>query len=442
MDLNLLLHEFIDGELLKENEGELFRSLADSEELRLEMKQMIAMKDAIKSDTVAFTPSPQSTLNIFSTLGFQVPAAAPVPVQTPSVFQKILSSLKIYKQALLGSVVSSVVTVAVLVSAYNYFDSSDGNSYSSNTYTGSNSNNTQLFNDTSASGIPYNQSFAVENSKQPNTVANNQNGNAQSFVKSQQVKTVYKYIYVDVSKDNKENSTQSVSEAQNEQNLANNNLAAQNEKQNKLSADKYVSQTNNIIRNDVNLNRQDANSERMLSSEYSPYYSTLRLAPSNPLGIKVEMRGTQSWQMPAATINPAQAAALNNLSVYLNYDVSDNFNIGFDLRQETFFQEFEGVDSVGVPYWLEQQPNLTSYGLGCRVKFGEILSFANPFIQLTASYNRAGFVGRIMSGTEFKLYENFAFILGLEYNHLVFEHQNSYYNAKKINLNYGISYKF
>ncbi|MFW5701359.1 MAG: anti-sigma factor family protein, partial [Bacteroidota bacterium] len=65
MDYTKLIHEFVDGTLSPEHEEELFASLRSNDELRSELKQQMAIKSAVRSDTKAFTPSAASTMAIF-----------------------------------------------------------------------------------------------------------------------------------------------------------------------------------------------------------------------------------------------------------------------------------------------------------------------------------------------------------------------------------------
>jgi hypothetical protein len=72
-----LLTMLLDGELDAANEAELFRSLADNPELQQQMEYQLAMKEAVKNDTEAFTPPIDTTTGLFNKLGYAVPAGIP-----------------------------------------------------------------------------------------------------------------------------------------------------------------------------------------------------------------------------------------------------------------------------------------------------------------------------------------------------------------------------
>jgi hypothetical protein len=73
-----LLHAFLDGELDQTHEKPLFEELASSNELRAEMRDLLAIRSAVQHDVEAFSPPFAATNNVFSTLGFSLPTATPV----------------------------------------------------------------------------------------------------------------------------------------------------------------------------------------------------------------------------------------------------------------------------------------------------------------------------------------------------------------------------
>jgi hypothetical protein len=75
-----LLTQLLDGELESVNEPALFSAMATDKDLFDELKQHLAIRDAIRKDTEAFTP-PQETVNaVFTSLGYRAPGNAPLPV--------------------------------------------------------------------------------------------------------------------------------------------------------------------------------------------------------------------------------------------------------------------------------------------------------------------------------------------------------------------------
>jgi hypothetical protein len=156
---------------------------------------------------------------------------------------------------------------------------------------------------------------------------------------------------------------------------------------------------------------------------------------------EIEFKGSQYLMTEEPTISPSVIAPFNNSGLAAYYNLSDKFAIGAEIRQETFFQVYNGYDEYGQYTIYEQQPNFTSYGLILRYSmpyYGKFL----PYVQLNAGGNKVGALGRLMIGTKYKLYDDISFSLGLEYSNLFYNYQSGRFNASKFGLNYSIFYNF
>jgi hypothetical protein len=155
-----------------------------------------------------------------------------------------------------------------------------------------------------------------------------------------------------------------------------------------------------------------------------------------PIGLSVEFRGSSYWNLPYTYIQPDKYMNFKNTSLAVFYNLADDFKIGAEVRQETFYQQFE--DSV---FLYEQQPNFFTGGLSFRYMPFDFGKFY-PFIQGTIGYNSAGLVARPMVGFEFRPYPDINFMLGFEYSYLYYKQGNRNFGANKLGLNYGMSYCF
>lgn len=86
--------EYVDGELPVSEEPSLFSSLAESEELRAEMREQLRISRIVSKDRGTLIPSPSITLGVLSALGFvqeapNSPLTAPINVGKFSLWQKI-----------------------------------------------------------------------------------------------------------------------------------------------------------------------------------------------------------------------------------------------------------------------------------------------------------------------------------------------------------------
>lgn len=90
-----MLHTYLDGELDQTHEKPLFEELAQNQELRAEMRDLLAIRAAVQHDVEAFSPPIAATNNVFSTLGFTMPASAPIAAPAPVITTAAASSVAV-----------------------------------------------------------------------------------------------------------------------------------------------------------------------------------------------------------------------------------------------------------------------------------------------------------------------------------------------------------
>ena len=398
-----IVNDFVDGTIEPELEEQLFRLLSNKVDARTELKEQLALKEAIKNDVRAFTPSADSTRKIFTTLGFTAPVAMLTPDnvagQTPHK-----PFLKKYKQGF----ISAVTTTAAAIIIY-FLLLRPG-------VTESIAKNDQLI--------------------RKNTIENNQTPAIKSFEnqphheQKNKTRTVVKYIYVPVQ--NIDN--QSVSSA---------NTIIEENTTNHLSSEKDISF---FKKPNINL----ANSINKVVNSYPKVYNassnnkdlfTYIKPEANNIGITAELRGTQYWTFEDSLISPKHTARFNNSSIALFYNISDNMMIGFDMRQETFYQDYFVRDDLNNLYLYEQKPNFTTYCGALRYVWDD--NGVIPILsQISLGGTNAGYIVRGMIGTQYSPAPSISLILGLEYSNLIYRHNSTSYNSPKIGINYGVSFKF
>ncbi len=406
MEYTDLIQEYVDGNLSPEVEEQFFMTLSGNEDLRSELRQQLAIKDAIRTDKRAFTPAPESTLKVFSALGFTPPPVAPVPIGTGSALTGVQSAsvLTKYSHVILGGLVSAAATAVVVLMLINPMIYGDKNAY-----TGNNSTTSKIVKQT-------------ENISGNNLQANPNTNIAQPPVRT---KTIVRYVYVQKQTENPPVSNKQIVDQSMVSNQQVISLSPINEKigrGNLISAPQTTRQGNMPI----SFNLQPL----------SEFIGT------DKMNFSVEYMGSAPFNLQKATINPNQYANFNNSQIGLFYNFNDNWSAGLDLRQETFFQSYEGKDGKGQPWRYEQQPNFTSYSATARYKFNEIISWVSPFSQISLGGTNVGFIGRLMVGTEIKPYYGVSFVIGLEYSDLMYKHQTNYFNSGKIGFKYGMGISF
>ncbi len=126
-----MLHAYLDGEATSTEEHVLFSALAENEDLRNEMRDLLAIRNAVHGDKEAFAPPLAATAAIFAGLGFSNPASASavgtVSAQTvstsgstafsqpsaPGATQSLFSaSAQSWIKPLIGALISSALTAS------------------------------------------------------------------------------------------------------------------------------------------------------------------------------------------------------------------------------------------------------------------------------------------------------------------------------------------
>ncbi len=395
MDYTKTIHDFLDGSLEATGEEEFFLLLSNNEELRSELKQQLAMKDAIKSDTKAFSPSAASTMAIFSTLGFSSPIAA--EAAAPAFGTKVGNFFSQYKQGFVGGIMSAVATIAIVFWFFNPMENIADKSLpvKGESYAGMQPANKAL-----QLSLPKVVSKSIGNSK-PNVVV--------------------KYVYLPKEEANT-SSQPIISESRsNASDVAELSYSAHLAKQQQptLSVENNSDGTQqDAIFNDLMIHSVELNS-----------------------GFSLEVRGSQDWLMNGSNITPATFPKFNNMGLTAMYSLSENFQAGIDIRQENFFQDFTGYDEINHKiYNIQQQPNFTSAGIALRYTWNDD-GWIPVINQITLGGTNAGIIGRFMLGTKYSPYHNISFMLGIEYSILRYFHQDEYFASPKVGLNYGVTFK-
>jgi hypothetical protein len=395
MDHTKTIHEFLDGSLETLGEEEFFLQLSNNEEMRSELKQQLAMKDAIKSDTKAFSPSAAATLGIFSTLGFASPIAAQaagIPLGT-----KVKNFFAQYKQGFVGGIMSATATVAVIFWLFNPVENIAEKSLpiKGEDYAGMEAASESL-----QLSVPKVVSRSVETGKP---------------------EVIVKYVYVP-----KESAPLTQEET----------IVEKNQSYRDVADVTYSHPLDKPQQPALNYDNTPS-----LSEKESIYQNYLIGNTDLNTGFSLEVRGSQDWLMNSSNVTPATFPKFNNMAVTAMYALTDNFQAGIDIRQENFYQEFTGYDEINKRvYNIQQQPNFTSAGIALRYTWNKDgwIPITN---QLTVAGTNAGLIGRFMLGTQYSPYNNISFMLGLEYSILRYFHQDQYFASPKIGLNYGVSFK-
>ncbi|MCO5252252.1 MAG: hypothetical protein M9949_12660 [Candidatus Kapabacteria bacterium] len=425
MEQEQIIYDYIEGVLPPEKELELFQMLTANEELRAELKSQMAIKSAVKSDVVAYTPKAQSTMNIFNTIGLTPPPGI-APIPSPGFFSVVAAKFSSISPLLLTGMATAVATAVVIFMLYNFgtFDGALAAKYGNN----------QTSNNSSINNI--NQNAIPTMTSEAEVAKSNVNQASEPLAVDKSVaepKVVYKYIYV-TKDDTKANENQN-------HELLNNDAA------NDVSSPSEVALSRANLSSPVVQYRGEEAPLNLLRSPYgtndirNPMIETAFIGNEGNENFAIEFRGSIYNHGEGVKIDPAKYD-MANVGISGTYSLFDDLKVGVDWHRENFYQTFSGVED-GVLYTYNQNPNIETYGVFFRYHpdFAKIGYFA-PFAQVNGAYSTVGPVFRGMIGLEFSTDNTSKFVVAYGYNHLRFKHGGNWFDSGKTGLQIGFGFKF
>lgn len=142
----------------------------------------------------------------------------------------------------------------------------------------------------------------------------------------------------------------------------------------------------------------------------------------------------------AANINQSKQSWTNNSQLSLLCTVTDDLQIGANIRQETFVNKYTQTDTLGRIYNVEMQPSITSGGITFRynlLEYGPVR--LEP--QANLSLNKYGWIARPGLTLKCELMQSIEINAIGEYSIFTYQRQNKTFNSQKLSLSFGIGYK-
>lgn len=158
-------------------------------------------------------------------------------------------------------------------------------------------------------------------------------------------------------------------------------------------------------------------------------------------GFSLEVKNSANWSLKKVTVYPSEIPNFQNMDLSVMYNAFDNFDLGAEIKQESFFLDYKGTDSLARQYTIEQNPNLTSYGLFFRYKPLEYEGFS-ALLHCGVSANNYGIISRMGAGAEYLISGNVGINCIALYSGFWYKHKSNTFYNDKISLVYGINYKF
>lgn len=146
---------------------------------------------------------------------------------------------------------------------------------------------------------------------------------------------------------------------------------------------------------------------------------------------------------PDLDVPPLTSPVLNNLGFSLMYDIDDNYSIGLELGQENFLQRYDGI--VNGKY-TEIEQNFLAFWGGVSFKYNmdplESLADLKPYGKLLIGSTDVGALAKTEIGVGFDLSETILAFVGFDGTTLMYDFKNNMFFTHKYGITYGLSMKF
>ncbi|MBI5325621.1 MAG: hypothetical protein HZB41_10195 [Ignavibacteriae bacterium] len=191
----------------------------------------------------------------------------------------------------------------------------------------------------------------------------------------------------------------------------------------------------------VSMNQINNSKKSFTNLSYHANRNYYNLYMNEPIGLTLGINNTPSWDIHNNNIQFHTISSFNNLCLSLSYKVDDIIKIGTEARQETFHTEYTGIEPNDTAYLYKSQTNLTTFSLISRFDIYDFYNFYT-YLGLNFGINNGGFITRPNIGIEYHAYPDLAFALSFEYSYFRFTHQNNWFGASKVGVNYGVHLNF
>lgn len=406
MEYSAKLNEFVDGSLSRHQEEELFSRLASDSSLRSELKQLIELEKVAKNDYPAFMPPSQTTASVFSKLGIAQASTAATGGAVAGFFSK-------YSSNIFSGLASAVATFLIMLAVFPLFN---------------NSEEQMIAKAPEVTGTKLTILLPEENKPEPiaeknnnipvvSMVGNDDNIKEEKHINNSKTEKIVKPTHILTQQENTKTSG-----------FSDNFIISDN---NRISDNIKTSDNSPLFITPIDIKQSNI--------ALNEHYEIQSINSSFLDGWSIELKGGEYWALPGSTVPRSSEPALENMSIIFLKDISSNFSYGLDMRQEFFFQEYDGTDDEGLPYKYEQHTNYFAVGIVGRYDFLKT-KYYNGFGQLYLGANKVGPVGRGLVGFEINPSSKYGFIIGIEGSVLRFYHGENYFVSPKIGLHYGVKF--
>lgn len=402
------LYAFMDGELDPAFEQQLFNELARNQELRVEMKDLMTMRQAVQHDIAL--PSPLVKDRLLTAVGFSGSAAV-----TVSYWQHLQRLTATFVKPLMGMVLGAGLTAMVLMSH--------------------NQNNIV-------------SPVAINNMEQPEWTLKVplEEKSAVKVVPSVVHRTKYR-TFADNSRNeisNNATTTTIVIYPDADQPITESNNISSSFAANEISLD-TPQQPNTAI--------QPAVSSRAIASDIvaKPLRATtIKSDPKNiednddnyDHGLSIRIRGLYNYSYPKSTIAGKENSWVNNAAFGAVYHFNRDISAGVEIGVERFAQVFSGAEGAA-EVWYEQNPQMLWAGVLTQYNIWQLESTTNFHVYgetFAGAAGTLGLLGRQSFGVNISPVPAVTFSLGAEAAISPYIFKGQWFSTEKLGLTFGLSF--
>ena len=407
------LNLFLDGELDPSMESQLFSELAINDELRTEMRELLAIRESVQNDIEAFTPPISAAGIVFNRLGFTPPQIVNLPV--PGAFRGgIFGNLtKNLWGPAVAAVIAALFTALILINIYE------------NKLTEFKKEIPEMISKESIRIIqkqkPLLASAAEPLSIEPGKVKGK---NIPKIINNSAIdENVAENAVATTSMDNNGNNTVQIAQNNNEVHTI-------------LSLSEFRQQAENI--------KLQPGITSISQVEPMDYKTLINIRKQPGRKYSLVARGITGKSYPETGLPVPSYPFFSNMAAGAYYAHSDNLRIGLEAGEEPFGQIFNNKER-NMQYQYIQNPMLFWATLGIQglLSYRIPLIGGQPFAEIMVGGTELGPISKAMVGLQYYSSETgLGLVLAAEGTLLMYENQNQWYYTKKIGLTYGMSFNF
>lgn len=414
-----LLSQLLDCELGSNEESSMFSELASNEDLRMEFRELMNIKDSVKADVEAYSVPVEATIAVFKNLGMNSTLNSGSAAATkPFIKRFLLPAVMAVFVALISS---------GLIAYY---------------YEGEIAALKTSLTEALASNKP-SEPIVIEKivKVRDNSI---DNINKSGFVSSRLNSRFFSGNHSTSHSRNNLNSAQKNS-AGNETDLALINSSFSNSKSDRSILTKSDFSSNSIKNRNYNIQHND---QYKLNYASLPEFPTEEFKPDNDYSnetrdnMSFQVRGISGTSFPNVDRKP-HSPFVSNISAGFYLLSGSHHAFGFEVGQEPFGQVFRNVQD-GNEIEVEQNPMLYWICASYKYTFNQIdfLGGLQPYAQVFGGFTELGPLAKTVIGLQYLTGNGFGFNFGIEGSALFYENQNQRYNTNKLGFTYGVLFNF